>query len=321
MKILVVEDDVEAGAYLERALRRLGHLPLLASHPQDALALLISDEVDLVISDIDLPGMDGVELARAIRRLDAEMPIAFCTGSDRAGELVREAEEIGCVLPKLRSLSQVQGLVASLRREAPQRTPRASRRFHCCLSVRFRSARQLREAYTENISNGGLFVSGATQLEPGQEVSVHVELPGLDTYLIAARVAYVTPPASDRERGLGGAGLQIIGGPPAFFDALRYCIHRLEHRRGFAVLATDPEVRRLLAEAGYRALPAPPPAGLTAALDRCELPVVAVVVSRVEEPAYQRAALAAGEPALIHAIDFLEEIDTAMAAFDISFAA
>ena len=100
MKILVVDDEQSFGALLGHTLKRLGHKPVVATHPEDALELLTPD-VDAVITDIDMPVMSGVELAQAIRAQYEEMPIAFCTGSAPEGRAVREAGEIGTVLPKV----------------------------------------------------------------------------------------------------------------------------------------------------------------------------------------------------------------------------
>ena len=58
MKILVVDDEQHFGSLVCRTLKRLGHNPILALHPWDALELIDSD-IDAVISDIDMPAMKG----------------------------------------------------------------------------------------------------------------------------------------------------------------------------------------------------------------------------------------------------------------------
>lgn len=111
MRILVVDDEYECGVLLSRLLRRLGHEPILAVDPNDALAMLEPD-VAAVITDIDMPGMSGVALAEAIRAVRQDMPIAFCTGSDPEGSLARGAAKLGPVLPKARSLEAARTVVA-----------------------------------------------------------------------------------------------------------------------------------------------------------------------------------------------------------------
>ncbi len=113
MKILVVDDEVVAGASLGNALRHLGHVPVLACHPHDALDLLALD-VDAVVTDIEMPEMNGVELARAIREKYADLPIVFCTGSDPTESIVQEAASIGTVYSKAWTLATVRELIDDL---------------------------------------------------------------------------------------------------------------------------------------------------------------------------------------------------------------
>lgn len=123
MRILVVDDEQSFGALLSRTLRRLGHKPLVAVHPTDALEMLETETVDAVITDIDMPVMSGIDLARAIRARRAEMPIAFCTGSARDPDRMREASAFGRVLPKIWTVADVKDVVARL---APRRVARGS---------------------------------------------------------------------------------------------------------------------------------------------------------------------------------------------------
>lgn len=115
MKILVVDDEVAAGASLGNALRQLGHVPVLACHPHDALDLLALD-VDAVVTDIEMPEMNGLELARAIREKYHDLPIVFCTGSDPTDALVQAAATLGPVYSKAWTLSAVKALIDDLTR-------------------------------------------------------------------------------------------------------------------------------------------------------------------------------------------------------------
>ncbi|RMH42050.1 MAG: response regulator [Deltaproteobacteria bacterium] len=70
MRILVVDDEREHGFLLFRILERMGHEPVLAFDPRDALDILRDDRgatVAGVITDVDMPGMTGIDLARRIR--------------------------------------------------------------------------------------------------------------------------------------------------------------------------------------------------------------------------------------------------------------
>jgi CheY-like chemotaxis protein len=115
MHILVVDDDEACARLLERALRRLGHDPVVALHPRDALELFHAQKFDAVITDIDMPTMSGIELARQIRA-ESDIPIAFCTGSARDQLSSGDARAIGTVFPKMSRDGDVARLVDDLRR-------------------------------------------------------------------------------------------------------------------------------------------------------------------------------------------------------------
>lgn len=67
-RILVVEDDALLLGAVSRALERLGHATVKALTAEEALALLATQEIDAVISDIGLPGMSGTELLATVLR-------------------------------------------------------------------------------------------------------------------------------------------------------------------------------------------------------------------------------------------------------------
>ena len=80
--ILVVEDDAALNRSVCSFLRMAGHEPLAAHGALEAFDMLASNPVDVIVSDIMMPGMDGFELAEVIRRNDAELPILFLTARD-----------------------------------------------------------------------------------------------------------------------------------------------------------------------------------------------------------------------------------------------
>ena len=80
--ILVVEDDAALNRSVCSFLRMSGHEPVAAHSAMEAFDVLASHAVDVVVSDIMMPGMDGFELAEAIRRNDAKLPILFLTARD-----------------------------------------------------------------------------------------------------------------------------------------------------------------------------------------------------------------------------------------------
>ncbi len=79
-RILVVEDDVRISAFLDKGLRATGYIPVVAGTAQHAAAAAVTDELDLVILDMGLPGGDGLTVLRTLRAAGRQMPVIVLTG-------------------------------------------------------------------------------------------------------------------------------------------------------------------------------------------------------------------------------------------------
>jgi DNA-binding response OmpR family regulator len=80
--ILIVEDDADAREIIELMLKSVGYQTHTASNGPDALALIASHHFDLILLDINMPGMDGYEVARRIKADPAfrNIPIIMVSG-------------------------------------------------------------------------------------------------------------------------------------------------------------------------------------------------------------------------------------------------
>jgi PAS domain S-box-containing protein len=80
--ILVVEDNAEVGEFSTQLLHDLGYHPILAQNAEEALKLLEQDPegFDIVLSDVVMPGLDGVSLGREIRRRLPSLPFVLNSG-------------------------------------------------------------------------------------------------------------------------------------------------------------------------------------------------------------------------------------------------
>jgi signal transduction histidine kinase/CheY-like chemotaxis protein len=82
--IMVVDDNEEVGSFAEVLLTDLGYKVVRATSGEQALALFDEADVDCVLSDIIMPGMDGLALADELRARRPDLPIVLTTGfSDR----------------------------------------------------------------------------------------------------------------------------------------------------------------------------------------------------------------------------------------------
>ncbi|HWH21780.1 MAG TPA: response regulator [Allosphingosinicella sp.] len=79
-KILLAEDDESMRLYLKRALEKVGYSVREVDRGTAALPLLEEEEFDLLLTDIVMPEMDGIELAQRAAEIAPDMRVMFITG-------------------------------------------------------------------------------------------------------------------------------------------------------------------------------------------------------------------------------------------------
>lgn len=79
MKILLAEDDTRSAQYVQKALAEQGHSVDWVADGRDALSHCLYNDLDLVITDRMMPGMDGLSLVKAMRAAKRETPVIFLT--------------------------------------------------------------------------------------------------------------------------------------------------------------------------------------------------------------------------------------------------
>ena len=93
-KILIVDDDPQLRQSFEKLLTEDGHHVKTASSGEAALALVKAETPDLVIMDVRLPGMDGLEAFRAIHEMEPKLPVIVMTAYGTT-ETAIEATKLG----------------------------------------------------------------------------------------------------------------------------------------------------------------------------------------------------------------------------------
>lgn len=88
MQILLVEDDAALAAGLVQALRACGHAVNHVSHGQMALTAIRAEAPDIVVLDLGLPDMDGLQVLRAIREREHSLPVLVLTARGSIDDLV-----------------------------------------------------------------------------------------------------------------------------------------------------------------------------------------------------------------------------------------
>jgi CheY-like chemotaxis protein len=103
MAVLVLaEDDADIRNIMVRVLRRAGHTVVEAPDGAAGLQAVREHQPDLVVSDIDMPNMSGVELAQAIRAdpQTRALPVLFVSGSLTPGDRRPKLAEATAVMLK-----------------------------------------------------------------------------------------------------------------------------------------------------------------------------------------------------------------------------
>ena len=73
--ILIVDDEKNYPPILAAVMEEEGFDPLMANSGEEALAILKHSDVDLVLTDMKMPSMDGIELLENVKKKDPELPV------------------------------------------------------------------------------------------------------------------------------------------------------------------------------------------------------------------------------------------------------
>jgi CheY-like chemotaxis protein len=116
--ILIVDDDNAVRQVTVEMARDLGCEVAQASGGDQALALIDKLTPKLILLDYAMPGMNGLQLARALRERGVTAPIALVTGYAELSEADVAAGELSGLLRKPFTIRELQGLLAKLRATA-----------------------------------------------------------------------------------------------------------------------------------------------------------------------------------------------------------
>ena len=89
MHILIVEDEPEMAELLSRGLREESYCVRVARDGRTALELSAAEAFDLILLDVMLPQMDGMQVARQLRRRESETPVLMLTARDSLPDIVK----------------------------------------------------------------------------------------------------------------------------------------------------------------------------------------------------------------------------------------
>ncbi|HEY3551546.1 MAG TPA: response regulator transcription factor [Gaiellaceae bacterium] len=124
MRVLVVEDEKKLGELLGRGLREEGYAADVADRGEEALWMARAVEYDAILLDVMLPGADGFEICRRLRRDGVWTPVLMLTArdavDDRVGGLDAGADDY---LTKPFAFEELLARIRALTRRAPVERP------------------------------------------------------------------------------------------------------------------------------------------------------------------------------------------------------
>jgi DNA-binding response OmpR family regulator len=91
-RILIAEDEPRIASFLEKGLRANGFTTTVTDDGHDALDLADSDDFDLLILDVGLPGKDGFSILRELRARGRQLPVIILTARDSVEDTVAGLE-------------------------------------------------------------------------------------------------------------------------------------------------------------------------------------------------------------------------------------
>jgi CheY-like chemotaxis protein len=120
---MVIEDDDAVRSLVIRMLERVGHEVVATPDGREALRMFGQEPTDLVITDINMPGMDGIEVISAFRAMRAGVPIIAISGGGLMPKelLLSSAAAMGAVevVSKPFEISRLLGAVDSALQRQP----------------------------------------------------------------------------------------------------------------------------------------------------------------------------------------------------------
>ena len=93
-KILIVDDEPDFRTFTEMVLKRLGYDVSLADNGWSGLELYRREHPDVILLDLKMPEMDGMEVLKQIRTVDSKQPVIVLTG-DRSPQTERQVRALG----------------------------------------------------------------------------------------------------------------------------------------------------------------------------------------------------------------------------------
>ncbi len=113
-KILVVDDNNFLRIVVSKMLSLLGYEVLSADSGENGLSLFLKNKFDIVLSDYEMPGMDGVAFACSVKKSSPRTPVVIMTGAGKEAVFSRKSIAVDEVISKPFTLAGIDETIQNL---------------------------------------------------------------------------------------------------------------------------------------------------------------------------------------------------------------
>ncbi|MDD4941402.1 MAG: response regulator [Candidatus Omnitrophica bacterium] len=119
--LLIIDDEDIIKNMMTRALKSQGRQILMASDAQEALECIESNKLDLIILDLVLPGISGMDLLKSFKAMRLHTPVIVITGLG-SEEIIGKVRQIGCeqLLTKPVDIKLLRDIVSGILKGEPR---------------------------------------------------------------------------------------------------------------------------------------------------------------------------------------------------------
>ena len=113
-KILVVDDNNVLRIVVSKMLSRLGYEVSSADSGENGLSIFLKNKFDIVLSDYEMPGMDGVAFACSVKKSSPRTPVVIMTGAGKETVFSRKSTAVDEVISKPFTLAEIDETIQNL---------------------------------------------------------------------------------------------------------------------------------------------------------------------------------------------------------------
>jgi CheY-like chemotaxis protein len=113
-KVLVVDDNNDLRIVVSKMLSRLGYEVSSADSGENGLSIFLKNKFDIVLSDYEMPGIDGVAFACSVKKSSPCTPVVIMTGAGKETVFSRKSTAVDEVISKPFTLAQIDETIQNL---------------------------------------------------------------------------------------------------------------------------------------------------------------------------------------------------------------